>query len=118
MAAGQGVSCYRMKPLLFLLNLVLFLIPAGVATLGARRLARTSRDEWQLLAFAPVIPLALWGVFVAWGVTRDPTSHNLWPFELVIWLGLSLVLFGGFLLARRLFGGLPDDLASRPDRRA
>jgi hypothetical protein len=35
---------------------------------------------------------------------RDPTSHNLWPFEMIVASLFSLVLFGIFLLARRLFG--------------
>ena len=94
-----------MKLLLFALNLALFEIPAALVALGSRRLSRSSRDEWKLLAFAPVVPLVLWGVFIAWGVTQDPTSHNLWPFELVFWLLLSLALLGGFLLTRRIFGG-------------
>ena len=54
-----------------------------------------------MLAFLPPVPLCIWGVKIAWDVARDRTSHNLWPFELVMWGALTLVLFGGFLLARR-----------------
>ncbi len=100
----------------FLGNLAAFLIPAGIAGLVCAKLARTSRDEWQLLAWSPVLPLVLWACYVAWGVTRDPTSHNLWPFELAIWAVLSLAMFGLFFLGRRLFGGPRTDWAARKDR--
>jgi len=84
----------------FLINLAAFLIPAAPFAIVAYRLARVSRDEWQLLAWVPVLPLGMWGVFVAWGVTRDKTSHNLWPFEMVVWGILSLILLVGVLLGR------------------
>jgi hypothetical protein len=84
----------------FLVNLVAFLIPAAPFAIVAYRLARVSRDEWQLLAWVPVLPLGLWGVFVACGVTRDKTSHNLWPFEMVVWGMLSGILLAGVLVGR------------------
>jgi hypothetical protein len=75
-------------------NLLLFLIPAAPFAMGASFLMKTSRDEWRLLVWLPVLPLAIWGVIVAVAVTRDPTSHNLWPFEAVIWGTLSVILQG------------------------
>jgi len=90
--------------LTLLVNLLIYLVPAALVSLGSMRLARSSHDEWKLLAWVPVVPLALWGPFMAWGVTRDPTSHNLWPFELFLWGTLSLILFGAVLRARLIFG--------------
>ena len=84
----------------FLVNLVTFLIPVAPFAIVAYRLARVSRDEWQLLAWVPVLPLGIWGVVVAWGVTRDKTSHNLWPLEMVVWGILSLILLAGVLIGR------------------
>jgi hypothetical protein len=86
----------------FLTNLAAFLIPAAPFAIVAYRLARVSSDEWQLLAWVPVLPLGIWGVFIAWGVTRDKTSHNLWPFEMVVWGILSLILLAGVLAGRYL----------------
>jgi hypothetical protein len=86
----------------FLVNLAAFLLPTVPFAIVAYHLARVSRDEWRLLAWVPVLPLAIWGVFVAWGVTRDKTSHNLWPFEMVVWGILSLILLGGVLVGRHL----------------
>lgn len=84
----------------FLVNLASFLLPAVPFVIVAYRLARVSHDEWQLLAWVPVLPLGIWGVLVAWGVTRDKTSHNLWPFEMVVWGILSLILLAGVLVGR------------------
>lgn len=93
-----------MNVLVLLLNLAIFLVPAFFAVLYARWLAQNSRDELKLLAFVPALPLAIWGVWIAWGVTRDNTSHNLWPFELVVVGSITLTLFGGFLIVRKLAG--------------
>lgn len=85
----------------FLLNLALFQIPAAPFAWAASRMAKSSRDEWQLLAWVPAAPLMIWGVIVAFAVTRDPTSHNLWPFEAVIWGALSVLLLIGVRIAHR-----------------
>jgi predicted membrane protein len=61
------------------------------------------RGLWRALAAIPAIVFA---GFAAWLVTetsRNPTSHNLWPFEVVIWAFGSLVLVGVLALARALF---------------
>jgi len=100
----------------FLINLLAFSVPAAIAAFFSARLSRTSRDEWQLLAWVPVLPLGLWAVYIAWGVTRDPTSHNLWPFELIVWIALSLCLLGLFGLGRRMLGGPRGDWSARRDR--
>ena len=93
-----------MLVLIFVGNLLIFSLPAVGAGFIAWDLAAKSRDEWKLLAWVHVIPLAIWAPKIAFDVTRDPTSHNLWPFELVIWIPLSLLILGVFLVGRRLFG--------------
>ena len=105
-----------MKALTFLASLIGFCLPAGAAALLAWKLSKRSRDEWRLLAFVPILPLALWGPYIAWATTRDPTSHNLFPLELLFWGALSAALFGAFVLLRKLFGGPRDDWSSRRDR--
>ena len=67
----------------FVFNLLVFSIPAVGAALWSNRLSVSSRDEWKLFVWFPVVPLAAWAVFIAIGIARDATSHNLWPFELV-----------------------------------
>lgn len=39
------------------------------------------------------------------GVARDPTSHNLWPFEILMAGGLSTVLMIVLLVARKVTRG-------------
>lgn len=49
------------------------------------------QGRWR---FAGVVPLLLFGVWLAkflFDVARDPTSHNLWPFEMLYWAGLTFV---------------------------
>lgn len=105
-----------MTALLFVRNLFGFLVPAAAMGGVSFVLARASRDEWRLLAWVPVLPLAAWGLFIVIGVTRDPTSHNLWPFELLIWAAVSLLLLALFVLARRFAGGPRNDWPTRRDR--
>ena len=97
----------------FLGNFAMFLVPVAPPAFLAYALSKKSREEWRLLAYVPVAPLALWAPWIAWDVTRDPTSHNLWPFEAVMWGLLSLVMFGLFLVGRAVFGRERKDLASR-----
>ncbi len=94
-----------MRVLAFAGSLILFCIPAALASRRATRLIKTSLGAWRWLVWLPVAPLAVWGPFVAFGVAQDSTSHNLWPFELAIWSLLSLGLFGLVVLARRWLGG-------------
>jgi hypothetical protein len=94
-----------MNPFTFVVNLAVFSVPGLLLGTFLYRLSRSSRDEWQLLAWVPVLPLALWAPFIAWGVTRDPTSHNLWPFELVTWILLSGAMLVLFLIGRSIMSG-------------
>lgn len=101
----------------FCQNLAMFLVPAAVAALVCAMLARRSRDEWQLLAWVPSLPLTGWGLYIAYGLTRDPTSHNLWPFELIVWVALSAILFALFVIARRMANRPTTDWGARRSRR-
>lgn len=38
---------------------------------------------------------------VIFGVSRDPTSHNLWPLEMALWIVPLLLYLGGVWLWRR-----------------
>ena len=75
--------------------------PALLAMLLSARLSRKSVEEWQLLAWVP-LPLFVWWIYFFIAVVRDPTSHNLWPFELAVWMLVSAALFAAFAPARRL----------------
>jgi hypothetical protein len=61
---------------MLLINLVILLIPAGLASLASARLSRSSHDEWQLMAWIPTLPLLIWGAIIAVAVTRDPHGQR------------------------------------------
>ena len=100
----------------FVVNLIGFSLPAILAALWSRRLSRSSRDEWKVFVWFPVVPLAGWAVFITIAVTRDPTSHNLWPFDLFVVGLFSLASYGIILLLRRLFTRSSSDWSSRRNR--
>jgi len=98
-----------------LINLVLLCVPAAIAALLSAHLSRTSKEEWALLAWVPPLPLLGFGLYVGIVQARDPTAANLWPFVMVFFVGITGVLFGVFLVARRFLGS--GDSTSRHWRR-
>jgi hypothetical protein len=61
---------------------------------------------------AATLPAALMGFVVLRlivGVSRDPTSHNLWPFEILITGALSVLLMGMLWLLRKVSGANSSD---------
>lgn len=102
--------------LILLRNIAVLWVPAALAAWASFALARTSRDEWKLLVWVPVLPLTIWGAIVAWDSAKDPTSHNLAPLEFIVWVALTLVLFALVVIARRAFGGPRTGWSARRDR--
>jgi hypothetical protein len=60
------------------------------------------RDGWRLAAMLPLGVMAFVVLRIVFGGLRDPTSHNLWPFEIVLAGVPCLVVMGVLQLARRL----------------
>lgn len=61
------------------------------------------RGGWRIAAAVPAVFMAFVVLRILAGTTLDPTSHNLWPFEIVMWGGLScagMLLLG---IAHKLF---------------
>ena len=59
------------------------------------------RGWWRLTAALPLVALAAWAVVIVVSVLRDPTSHNLWPMELVLWGAGGLAYLGIVALTKR-----------------
>ena len=86
----------------YVVGFIIAFAPAALAIVVAASLSRRSVEEWQLLAWVPPVPLVGWWIYFAIAALRDPTSHNLWPLELIFWAGVSAVLFMVFLVGRKV----------------
>jgi hypothetical protein len=78
-----------------LMTPALLVVVMAVLAVGVSRRAGVWRQALLIGGAVPAAVLAR----VTWDVMKDPTSHNLWPFEAVIAavLGFSCALAGGLL---------------------
>jgi hypothetical protein len=83
-------------------------IPAIVVVVVALLLAIRVGGVRRTMAVVGAAMPAVVALRVAFDVARDPTSHNLWPFELVI----AVLVGGACALAGALAGGLLRRLRS------
>ncbi len=60
------------------------------------------RGAWRMAAAVPVAMMAFVVVRLLIGVAQDPTSHNLWPFEILQAGALSIGIMMVLVIARRL----------------
>ena len=100
--ANRPVSPFA-SLLVSLLMIGVLVLGVGGFVLPVRALLRW-RGGWRMAA---AVPAALMGFVVLRliaGVSRDPTSHNLWPFEILMAGLLSTIIMGLLTLARRASG--------------
>jgi hypothetical protein len=83
--------------------LVVAAIGIGGVVMPIRALRRW-QGGWRYAALVAVAPIAFVVLRIAFDVSRDPTSHNLWPFEIVQIGVLSLVLLAILAIARKVTG--------------
>lgn len=60
------------------------------------------RGGWRLAAALPAVAMGFVVLRILVDTARDPTAHNLWPFEVLMVGGVSSVAMAALLLARRL----------------
>jgi hypothetical protein len=78
-------------------------VPSACAIAQVRMLRRWT-GAWRIAAGLPLPGWAIWGGNFARDVTSDPTSHNLFPFEVFIGASVALLYLGLLAAARRLAG--------------
>lgn len=84
---------------------MLLVVALGVGGILAPLVAiRRWQGGWRLAATVPAAIVAFVVLRIVVGTARDPTSHNLWPFEILLSSVLALVLIGALVLARKLAG--------------
>jgi hypothetical protein len=65
------------------------------------------RGGWRIAAAVPAVVMAFVVLRIVMGTAIDPTSHNLWPFEIVMWGGLSCLAMLLLGIAHKLFAAKP-----------
>jgi len=78
--------------------LALLVVGAGAPLWGVWKW----RGGWRIGAAVPALVMAFVIGRIVVDTARDPTSHNLWPFEILMWGGASAVVMGVLALIRRL----------------
>ncbi len=79
----------------FILALVVGAIVLSVRTV------RKWRGGWRIAAAVPAAWVAFVILRIVLDTARDPTSHNLWPFEILIACGGAVLIIGLLSLVRR-----------------
>ena len=75
-----------------------------IGFLGAEVFALVKwRGVWRFLALLPLFMVGFVVVRIVVDTQADPTSHNLWPFELVIWSFLAIAFLGVLVGVRSMF---------------
>jgi peptidoglycan/LPS O-acetylase OafA/YrhL len=59
------------------------------------------RGGWRTAALLPLIGFGFVAVRIVFDTRRDPTSHNLWPFEVLIAAAVALAALGLLVLGER-----------------
>jgi hypothetical protein len=62
------------------------------------------RGGWRIAASLPAVAVGFVVLRIIFDTARDPTSHNLWPFEIVMAGGAALLCIGALRVARRFVG--------------
>jgi hypothetical protein len=89
----------------FAAGFMLVVLALGIGGIALPILAlRRWHGGWRVAAAIPALWVGLVVVRIALGTALDPTSHNLWPFEILQASVVSLVLIGAATLGRRIFG--------------
>lgn len=73
----------------------------AAAVIGPAWALRRWRGGWRVAGAVPLVAAAFVAGRIVLDTARDPTSHNLWPFEIAIVGGASAVYLGLLALARR-----------------
>jgi hypothetical protein len=81
--------------------LSIFALALAVFAVSAWAILRW-RGRWRLLASLPSAVFALFCIWLLVDISQNPTSHNLWPFEVAIWSIAALGILGIMALAKAI----------------
>lgn len=86
------------------LFLLAVLAVGGGAVAAPLQAWRRWRGAWRIVAAAPIVAMAFVAGRILLDTARDPTSHNLWPFEILIAGGAGLALLAVAFVVRKASG--------------
>ena len=90
---------------LFAAGFMLAVLAIGIGGIALPvRAVRRWEGGWRLAAALPALWVGFVVLRIVLGAALDPTTHNLWPFEILQASVASLVLTGALTLARRMLG--------------
>jgi len=102
-AAHAASSSNPVADSIFLFGFMLFMLLILVLSLAAPVWAFWKwRGGWRIAAAVPVCLMAFVVLRIVMGTSADPTSHNLWPFEILINGAFALVIICVLWLVRKL----------------
>jgi len=109
-AEKQAMDASMREPVGIVTRLLIFALGLTMLALGLSGLALPLwlcwrwRGGWRFAAAMPVALMSFAVLRFEIEVTRDPTSHNLWPLELLLFALCSLAISAALLIARKLTG--------------
>jgi hypothetical protein len=87
----------------FMSGFMLFMFALGIAGVVVPMWSAWKwQGGWRIAALVPAGVVGFVVARIVFDTTIDPTSHNLWPFEIIIFGGGALAAIGMLKLARRL----------------
>jgi hypothetical protein len=83
--------------------LVIVALALGSIALPVRSMIRW-HGGWRLAAAVPLGLMIFVILRIIIDTTRDPSSHNLWPFEILMFGACAVAIIGALSLARKILG--------------
>jgi heme A synthase len=92
--------------------LVMILLAAAAITNVVLSLVAVWRAKglWKLVATLPILCAFIVGLNIVLGISRDPTSHNLWPLEVILWSGVGIIFSIAFIVFQKVFSPTKQQL--------
>jgi hypothetical protein len=89
----------------FFSGFMLFMLALGIGGLIVPVwTARKWQGGWRIAALVPVVVMGFVILRILFDTARDPTSHNLWPFEIIMFGGIALAVIVVLKLLRKMVG--------------
>jgi len=87
-------------------SFVYFVAATCLAVIGVEVwLMRSWSGVWKIVAALPLVVLFMVTGNIIIDVRESPTSHNLWPFEIVIWCGYGIGALLVIAILKAVFSG-------------